>query len=357
MPWKHQESQIPERDLGRADDRRRGRDQPARPAPARQGGDDDVRLPGVHGHLLSRSRFAGVGRARRRVRGQEGRHLCLGRRGVRHALGIPRDLAPVDPERRLVSGGADLRRGGARLYGGRPDLAQNGIFVGLFCIVVYWSRRPWSFAASRSSPSSPTGRSSSARSFLASFCSRLLGYWLAAGHPIGWQHLTTPRCRRAGRARVLAGDHRLRDDRVPGRDRPAIRRRRGAGGAHRRDAKAEPGAIRSPSGSARSSLWSSSRWAPSRSPRSCRTTRSRCNRASSTRSAAVITDIWQSAGWSRRCRCWSGSARSAASSRGSAAPPRAARDCPRRRSAAGAAGDQQPRHADHILLVQGIIVT
>ncbi len=84
---------------------------------------------------------------------------------------------------------------------GRPDLATNGFLVGLFCIVVYWLATAvvlrgvevfaefanWTFILGTILPGI--------------VLVALLGYWLAAGHPIGWQHLTTPALSDAGQAR------------------------------------------------------------------------------------------------------------------------------------------------------------
>jgi glutamate:GABA antiporter len=84
---------------------------------------------------------------------------------------------------------------------GSPALAKNGIFVGLFCIVVYWLATivvlqgaavfariaNWTFLLGTVLPGIV---------LLA-----LLGYWVASGHPIGWQHLTEPSLSNAGHAR------------------------------------------------------------------------------------------------------------------------------------------------------------
>lgn len=84
---------------------------------------------------------------------------------------------------------------------GSPALAKNGIFVGLFCIVVYWLATivvlqgvavfariaNWTFLLGTVLPGIV---------LLA-----LLGYWVASGHPIGWQHLTEPSLSSAGHAR------------------------------------------------------------------------------------------------------------------------------------------------------------
>jgi glutamate:GABA antiporter len=90
---------------------------------------------------------------------------------------------------------------------GRPDLAQNGAFVGVFCIVVYWLATAvvlrgvevfarfanWTFIVGTIVPGLV---------LLA-----LLGYWLTSGHPIGWQHLTDPAVSDAGRATFWPAIH------------------------------------------------------------------------------------------------------------------------------------------------------
>lgn len=82
-----------------------------------------------------------------------------------------------------------------------PELANNGIFVGLFCIVFYWlatwiilkgvqvfSRiANWTFIAGTIVPGI--------------VLLVLLGYWINTGHPVGWQHLTDPVLSEGGHAR------------------------------------------------------------------------------------------------------------------------------------------------------------
>lgn len=84
---------------------------------------------------------------------------------------------------------------------GRPALAMNGMFVGLFCIVAYWLATAvvlrgvqvfakvanWTFILGTIVPGI--------------VLLGLLAYWVAAGHPIGWHHLTTPALSQAGHAR------------------------------------------------------------------------------------------------------------------------------------------------------------
>jgi glutamate:GABA antiporter len=84
---------------------------------------------------------------------------------------------------------------------GMPDLAQNGMFIGAFCIIVYWMATfvvlqgvevfariaTWTFVAGTIVPG---------------LCLLgLLGWWVATGHPIGWQHLTAPALSYKGHAR------------------------------------------------------------------------------------------------------------------------------------------------------------
>ncbi|MEO9189737.1 MAG: amino acid permease, partial [Acetobacteraceae bacterium] len=84
---------------------------------------------------------------------------------------------------------------------GVPALAQSGTFVGLFCIVVYWLATlvvlqgvqvfakvaNWTFILGTIVPGI--------------VLLGLLAYWIASGHPIGWQHLTTPALSHVGHAR------------------------------------------------------------------------------------------------------------------------------------------------------------
>jgi glutamate:GABA antiporter len=84
---------------------------------------------------------------------------------------------------------------------GRPSLAQNGAFVGVFCIVVYWLATAvvlrgvavfarfanWTFIIGTIVPGL--------------VLLGLLAYWLAAGHPLAWQHITDPTLSDAGQPR------------------------------------------------------------------------------------------------------------------------------------------------------------
>ena len=82
-----------------------------------------------------------------------------------------------------------------------PDLAKNGIYVGLFCIVVYWLATVvvlqgvevfakisnWTFVVGTVLPGI--------------VLLLLFGYWVMSGHPIGWQHLTNAAVSDNGSAR------------------------------------------------------------------------------------------------------------------------------------------------------------
>ncbi|MDE2516984.1 MAG: amino acid permease [Rhodospirillales bacterium] len=84
---------------------------------------------------------------------------------------------------------------------GRPALAENGAFVGVFCIVVYWLATlvvlqgvevfakiaNWTFILGSVFPGI--------------VLVAMLGYWIGTGHPIGWQHLSDPALSSGGHAR------------------------------------------------------------------------------------------------------------------------------------------------------------
>ena len=84
---------------------------------------------------------------------------------------------------------------------GLPDLAKNGLYVGLFCIVVYWLATfvvlqgvealakiaNWTFLIGTVLPGA--------------VLLLLFGYWIVSGHAIGWQHLTDPAVSDNGQAR------------------------------------------------------------------------------------------------------------------------------------------------------------
>jgi amino acid transporter len=92
---------------------------------------------------------------------------------------------------------------------GIPNLAKNGIYVGLFCIVVYWLATfvvlqgvevfakvaNWTFIIGTILPGV--------------VLLLLFGYWIASGHPIAWQHLTDPAVAENGHARLWPAIHGL----------------------------------------------------------------------------------------------------------------------------------------------------
>jgi glutamate:GABA antiporter len=92
---------------------------------------------------------------------------------------------------------------------GIPDLAKNGIYVGLFCILVYWLATAvvlqgvevfakvanWTFIVGTILPGT--------------ILLLLFGYWIASGHPIAWQHLTDPAVSENGHARFWPAIHGL----------------------------------------------------------------------------------------------------------------------------------------------------
>jgi amino acid transporter len=90
---------------------------------------------------------------------------------------------------------------------GRPDLAKNGVYVGIFCIVAYWLSTwvvlqgvdvfariaNWTFVIGTIVPGVV---------LLA-----LLGYWISSGHPLGWQHLNDAALSQDGHARFWPAIH------------------------------------------------------------------------------------------------------------------------------------------------------
>jgi amino acid transporter len=90
---------------------------------------------------------------------------------------------------------------------GLPKLANNGTYIGLFCIVAYWLATlvvlqgvtvfakiaNWTFVLGTVVPG---------------ICLLgLLGYWIGTGHPIGWEHLTDPAVSQNGHARFWPAFH------------------------------------------------------------------------------------------------------------------------------------------------------
>ena len=92
---------------------------------------------------------------------------------------------------------------------GLPDFAKNGMYVGIFCIVVYWmatfvvlkgvevfaKAANWTFIVGTILPGIALVL--------------LFGYWVATGHPIAWQHLTDAAVSQDGHARYWPAIHDL----------------------------------------------------------------------------------------------------------------------------------------------------
>jgi amino acid transporter len=90
---------------------------------------------------------------------------------------------------------------------GRPALAGNGIYVGVFCIVAYWLATwlilqgvevfakiaNWTFVIGTIVPGL--------------VLLVLLGYWISTGHPLGWETLKDPSLSQAGHARFWPQIH------------------------------------------------------------------------------------------------------------------------------------------------------
>ncbi|MDB5832663.1 MAG: amino acid permease family protein [Caballeronia sp.] len=90
---------------------------------------------------------------------------------------------------------------------GRPELATNGVYVGVFCIVAYWLATwvvlqgvevfariaNWTFIIGTIVPGFV---------LLA-----LLAYWIYTGHALGWQHIKDPALSEAGHARYWPAIH------------------------------------------------------------------------------------------------------------------------------------------------------
>jgi glutamate:GABA antiporter len=90
---------------------------------------------------------------------------------------------------------------------GRPDLAKNGIFVGSFCIVVYWMATFVVLQGVEVFAKIANGTFILGTILPGIFLLALLGYWVSSGHPIAWQHLTDPAVAEAGQARYWPSIH------------------------------------------------------------------------------------------------------------------------------------------------------
>ena len=181
-----------------------------------------------------------VGRTWRRLRQQKGRHLRLGWQGIWHPLGLPRHLAAVDPERRLVSGDAHVWRGRARLHdrdarsGQERHLRRNILHR---CLLAGDYRRSSGRGSLRQNFQLDVhGRYRSSRN-LPPAALRLLGH-------IGPSHRLAASHRSCGLRRWpcagLAGDPGIGNGRVSCGDCAAVCRRRSAGGACHRHEESEP---------------------------------------------------------------------------------------------------------------------
>jgi len=90
---------------------------------------------------------------------------------------------------------------------GKPSLAENGTYVGIFCIVAYWLATwvvlqgvevfariaNWTFVIGTIVPGI--------------VLLGLLGYWIGTGQPLGWEHLTDPSLSVQGQARFWPEIH------------------------------------------------------------------------------------------------------------------------------------------------------
>ena len=90
---------------------------------------------------------------------------------------------------------------------GRPDLAKNGAFVGAFCILTFWVAtavilRGVQTFARFANLTFIVGTIVPGLVLLG-----LLGFWVATGRPLGWQHLTDPALSVDGRATFWPSIH------------------------------------------------------------------------------------------------------------------------------------------------------
>lgn len=84
---------------------------------------------------------------------------------------------------------------------GRPDLADNGAFIGSFCIVVYWLATAVVLRGAAVFAKYANWTFIVGTLVLGLVLVGLLGYWLASGRPIGWQHLSDTALSEAGQPR------------------------------------------------------------------------------------------------------------------------------------------------------------
>jgi glutamate:GABA antiporter len=92
---------------------------------------------------------------------------------------------------------------------GRPGLASNGIYVGLFCIVAYWLATVVVFQGVKVFAKIANWTFIVGTILPGIFLLVLVGYWLASGHPVAWQHLTDSSLSNDGHARFWPVIHGL----------------------------------------------------------------------------------------------------------------------------------------------------
>lgn len=90
---------------------------------------------------------------------------------------------------------------------GRPELAQSGAFVGSFCIGVFWVATAVVLRGVKAFARIANGTFIAGTVVPGLILLGLLGYWLATGHPVGWQHLSDPAVSNAGHARFWPSIH------------------------------------------------------------------------------------------------------------------------------------------------------
>lgn len=92
---------------------------------------------------------------------------------------------------------------------GRPELARSGFFVGTFCIVVFWLATAVVMRGVQVFARFANGLFIGGTVVPGLVLLILLGYWLATGQSIGWQHLTDPAVSSNGRAAFWPSMHGL----------------------------------------------------------------------------------------------------------------------------------------------------
>ncbi len=84
---------------------------------------------------------------------------------------------------------------------GKPDLASNNVYVGIFCIVTYWLATLVAFRGVRAFAKAANWTFILGTVIPGLLLFVLFIYWISSGHPIGWQHLSTPILEHAGHPR------------------------------------------------------------------------------------------------------------------------------------------------------------